>query len=85
MTITHTKVSAEADDPDYEVSSDEWNASHTIGWTALYYETTTGAWIDYTPSASATHGRFVFCYNSTLGEYRLYVYMNSGWRAVELS
>lgn len=50
-----------------------------LGW----YQTDTGAWSS--PTGFARNGSKCAMYNSTAGEYRVYWYLNSGWRYEELT
>ena len=72
------------------MSMDASAATVTATWASLThvdmrleYETHAGALSDPT-ATPAGDGHVVTVYNSNLSQYFLYVYMNSGWRGVEL-
>ena len=62
FTITHNSVVVTADDPDYEVGSDEWNANHTISGSVAYSELTGNP---TSIAASSTLSAVIFAVTST--------------------
>jgi len=50
---------------------------------SIEYQTQTGAWAN--PTGLTWNGRNVLVYNSTATQYRLYAYLNAGWRYAVLT